>query len=846
MSASLKRRIFLKCLTLSVIAACGFYSSAETVTAISLELENAGRTGGYAEIGFPANINLTRVGDTWYPVGGRTSKNKGILWGHVESSSISESEVNLRVSYFMPTDKFVNGGRATFNISCTRDADGTLSGTYDGIYYGETYTYWWMPKKDENHLCSLSVCGQNAPSPPRGTAVGTIHVRSTPSSEFSPPGKDEHPRILFRKRDLPLLKAKSETEFGRKCLEFMQGWGPVGHGVLYQFAKYDGDEANAAKYAESASKLVQYHMRDFSNGEDEHGQVAWTRRLEMVALTYDLCYDGWTAEFRHRVAWYLVNTAKTILNFQSDWIGTNFTFDIDGYAVGWYSGIGFAGMALYGSDTPDVPLFPWFGDGLRAPTIEPDPGLTVPEGMEKSVLTFRDADPINMAKEPGTEGLIPLPKYICATGLTVEKDRTLEPFGNDPQYRPSPGETVQYGDTLTTWRVLPEEPISVITTYGNAFESIELAELTNRGSYTTVYLYAVIENPEPRWVEFQDNLYLVKGSSRLESKMYINGVVRRPGDFMYLKQGMYSVLIAVPTFHFQPWGEMQYAPRLVEPGYAGYGRREVNLDYLDYEKTRREEYAAAVEPITGGNPFFASMLFRGVGSLSEYFVLLRNKGVEFPRGLNGTTAPRNESDNPAAKFGTAVQNMFNIPANPHGDVVEDIVAMFESGEVPMVSVSYHGRPNPAMLAHVYGLLPDSLRIALKPKWMEMTGVTSDDDAEELIKHDPVYALLNYPLDVDVPARMPKESGTRRSQTRLNVMHKGGTPVLEYAVSRPCRVTIRAHDLNGRLLSKFYSGHADIGVHSFGIDTESIGSRTCIVTLTTDFGEMRKQNMVLLK
>jgi len=315
---------------------------------------------------------------------------------------------------------------------------------------------------------------------------------------------------------------------------------------------------------------------------------------------------------------------------------------------------------------------------------------------------------------------------------------------------------------------------------------------------------------------------------------------------MYLEQGMYSILLAVPTFHFQPWGEVQYAPRLVEPGYAGYGRREVNLDYLDYEKGRREEYAAAVEPITGGNPFFASMLFRGVGSLSEYFAILRGKGVEFPRGLNGTTAPRNESDNPAAKFGTAVQNMFNIPANPHGDIVEDVVAMFESGEVPMVSVSYHGKPNPAMLAHTYGLLPDSLRVALKPKWMEMTGVTDEDNAEELIKHDPVYALINFPLDVEVPTRNEHRHSAGISRPKLTVSSGGSNPMASFSVSEAGRVSIRMYGVSGRLLNTLYSGHVEVGHHTIRMNLDNIGSRACVVVLQTSSGETVRENLIVLK
>ncbi len=838
---------YLRNITGSLLFTCVVGWSSEPVTSLYLELENAGRTGGYAEIGFPSYLNMTKVGDTWYPVGGRTEKNKGILWGHVESATVTDHSVDISLSYFMPTDKFVNGGRGTYTISCTRSSDGTLEGTYEGIYYGETYTFWWMPKTAENHLCSLSVCGQNAPSPPRGTVRGRITERASPHESFTPPGRREHPRILFRESDLPLLKAKSETPFGKKCLELMQGWGAVGHGVLHQIAKYSGDDGKAAQYAHSAAQLVRFHMKDFSNGEDEHGQVAWTRRLEQVSMAYDLCYDAWSPEFRHEVAWYLVNTSKTILNFHSDWVGSNFDWTIDAYAVGWYSGIGFAGMALYGETTPEVPFFPWFGDDKRAPTIEPDSTLTLPEGVTKTVLTFRDADDINMVKEPGTGGIVSLPNYLCATGIMAPKDSLLAPFGNDRTYRPALEESIVYGDTQSVWRKIPSEHLSSVSTLRSTYEALELSGLTSNGDYTVLYLFAVVENTKPRWVEFQDNLYLVKNSSRLESEMYINGVLRRPGDYMYLKEGLYAVLIAVPTFHFQAWGETNYAPRLVEPGYAGYGRRETNLTYLDYEKAQREAYADRVATIIDGNPFFSSLLFRGAGALCEFFELTRSRGREFPRGRHGLEAPRNETDNPAAKFGTALQNMFNIPADPLGDVTEGIIEMFEEGEIPMHNVSYLGRANPAMPTHAYGLLSDSLRTAFKGKWMEMVGVTDEDNAEELIRHDPVYALLNFPLEVDVSTQPSSSRVPSTRRPTLNLIHgPRGTTVIEYFVPRGTGATIRLYGVSGRLLATPVSGKLPTGTHRLRLNTPSKGSRTCIVSFETSDGESIRKNVTLIR
>ena len=124
----------------------------------------------------------------------------------------------------------------------------------------------------------------------------------------------EHPRLIFRKKDVPVLRKRAETPEGKAIMErFRQvidytahspepgqgpnsrfkvdSWPGIGFGFAYQMT---GEQ----KYADRARDLIdaKFFKRRPIHGQDiHHGPQAMG-----LALTFDLCCDGWAAEFRQK------------------------------------------------------------------------------------------------------------------------------------------------------------------------------------------------------------------------------------------------------------------------------------------------------------------------------------------------------------------------------------------------------------------------------------------------------------------------------------------------------------------------------------------------------------------
>ena len=157
---------------------------------------------------------------------------------------------------------------------------------------------------------------------------------------FVRPAPGEHPRLLFRQADVPALRRKAETPEGRaivarlrhllggdgetfpeKTSPATQGYpgpGPyrnltiteqghltighaAGYGLLYQLT---GDR----KYADLGRRAFERYMEGVRDVDSRYSFVHPTGELRagsswaVAALGYDLCHDGWDAEFRQKVA----------------------------------------------------------------------------------------------------------------------------------------------------------------------------------------------------------------------------------------------------------------------------------------------------------------------------------------------------------------------------------------------------------------------------------------------------------------------------------------------------------------------------------------------------------------
>ncbi len=213
---------------------------------------------------------------------------------------------------------------------------------------------------------------------PKAAAVGeSIHANV---KAFVPVQPGEHPRLLFRKADVPALRKKAETPEGKAIVARLrhvlggngetfpekvspatkgypeggykvlgiseQGYLTISHaagyGLLYQLT---GDK----KYADLGRRAFEKYMEGVRDVDSRYSFVGPNGELRagsswaVAALGYDLCYDGWDAEFRKKVA-------KAFLTVQIEGGGAGLIRCATGPKYGptknHYGGIAAAGMAV--------------------------------------------------------------------------------------------------------------------------------------------------------------------------------------------------------------------------------------------------------------------------------------------------------------------------------------------------------------------------------------------------------------------------------------------------------------------------------------------------------------------
>jgi hypothetical protein len=219
-------------------------------------------------------------------------------------------------------------GSAEYQITLKRDGD-----RYTGAFTGKVVRLAATEKKEvvvsdsaslraflaargqTNQLKPEAQAPQAAPpAPPAPPADQTVEVKgqvvgrafpswTEPVVGFKKLEPNEHPRLIFRKSDLPLIKKRLETPEGQaimaRFLEQLpkqhadnsknQPFFPAGYGLAYQLT---GDKAHAEK-----AKAILTDMLGLGGAQDIHyGPIA-----QAMAVTLDFCYDAWDAEFRQTV-----------------------------------------------------------------------------------------------------------------------------------------------------------------------------------------------------------------------------------------------------------------------------------------------------------------------------------------------------------------------------------------------------------------------------------------------------------------------------------------------------------------------------------------------------------------
>ncbi len=180
-----------------------------------------------------------------------------------------------------------------------------------------------------------------------------------PVQGFKPPAAGEHPRLLFRKSDLPQLRRKAETPEGQAILKrlrylldgkdgetmtsvfnsathaYMGGGSKstvidtpgvytishaAGYGLLYQLT---GEK----KYAEFGKQCFEKALAGVRDRDDRYsfrepgGPLRAGPVLGWYAVGYDLCYDGWDRSTREKfgraIAEYALETEKLTVDLEA-------------------------------------------------------------------------------------------------------------------------------------------------------------------------------------------------------------------------------------------------------------------------------------------------------------------------------------------------------------------------------------------------------------------------------------------------------------------------------------------------------------------------------------------------
>jgi len=233
------------------------------------------------------------------------------VWGYAvalqkcdhEGELVSADDGSLVIKMTLSRDAFGKRGNkgplgtAEYRVKLSREGE-AYSGTFSGTVVRE---------RD----------GQQVPQAVKGQVIGTAYPLWTePMPGFVKLEPNEHPRLIFRKHDLPMIKRRLQTAEGKaimaRFLEQLprnhathtkcQPYFPAGYALAYQLT---GDKAHADRAREILAGMI-----DIRGSQDIHfGPMA-----QAMAVTLDLCYDAWDADFRRKV---IDNLAGRLSNLES-------------------------------------------------------------------------------------------------------------------------------------------------------------------------------------------------------------------------------------------------------------------------------------------------------------------------------------------------------------------------------------------------------------------------------------------------------------------------------------------------------------------------------------------------
>ncbi len=635
-------------------------------------------------------LDLEQIGDQWGAVYGLSRDyNMATHKGAVKEAKVSDKAIAFKLSTDITPDKWVPGGQGEYTVTLTRPTPTTLEGTFKGKFRGTRVEgpvtgHVYAPKRAEDHV---------------------------------PLGPQEHPRLLFRARDLPALREKMKTPFGRAAIEKLKAHGtPAALGLLYQLT---GDEAWSRKAREEA----ELYLAGKKPGGDPFvpKRPLWGR-LEELALCYDLCYDALPEDYKARYRAWIANFAFQVY-FAPEALGSTNWHVVSNHVANVYSGVTLSALALFDepSDPPEPPTPPFLEE-------------TLPPADEFVAATGVPVVPLTPGKSPTD--------WLHTEALRqATPDDPREVFYGLEKVHAEPGTTVRVGDFELTFRKMKQENYSDADFGGLYVEPMIEADAKAKAKKPfTMVLYTVIKVEEPgRYVVFNPVSRANLAQMSLAGKLLAHGQVVR------LEKGFYPLMCMVQWR--MKWGHI--APGLHPVTEEAVEAWEKKVEQLRLQhQTRLQTYASVLDRwkrSAGGNPAFARMyrLARMTSALHCESAIGRG-GFQAEVGHYSMDASSGH-----AKLWPCYRRVMGYDLSPGGEYPAYIPRKLVGGPQDINGTTQIGG---RFFAALFPVIQDAWQPEVLAAWQREMKVTGEKDAAKVLDADPVRAFLSYPFEME-PAKL---------------------------------------------------------------------------------------------
>ena len=652
-------------------------------------------------------LDLVRLENGWDRVVGHPgSYYNSTTFGRIERMDVTDTDMNGEVRITVGRDPWMLGGYGEYTVSLKRQENGSYRGTYKGRYRD-------VP------IEGIATCSEKPKRQPLRAG-------------FRPIQPGERPRLLFRKDELPRLRAKLNTPFGRAAFQRMAmaryivrhetaSYVHVALGLLYQLT---GD----ASYAMKAIPMVEREMADRDFGFMGLGQV-WGGRFSNIAMAYDMCYDAWPAEFRAKVDRYLVNGSYATSTNMGKFSSCANTHPCSNYFSPIVGGGSMMALA-YWMDPGSAPAPPG-GTRLLAPAIlkaRPGAGVPVTPLQSNGVLSeWLWSGPIYLPTSLGelTEVLGDLDADPIRDG------RAFKLAGEEFTFRP-PEPGVRRGDGVYPWIAIQQEKPGC--------------------TGVAMALYTVIDNVRAGY-------YSVHLPGQGLAHCSINGTRLPNKAYVHLEAGLYPLLllftgdaqtvVGVGTkFRFITDSRKEIDVLVAEGAEKAKGDRLLyELDMADHKATGMDGAKINTLKMTLSHMYRSHRLLMGSGGFQSEGESYHHTAID------------------PVRYTAALWNVFGQTLSPYPDYTHGVAryiaqgVLFENekrGTASLTAQSFNGG---GRAGHFLGFTcpgfaftPEEYKPAMLWLWNRLTGV-DENDPESYVNlvnkgglGGAIYTFVNYPID----------------------------------------------------------------------------------------------------